>query len=130
MPPEVQSSLQIDSVLTIIGIICAMAGQSWVFLRWLNREFRTRDEALTAAVHERNRELQNVSGKVDMTREYSRGEIARLDRDLSGLWEKLAVMPSRKDVDDIIRERVGPMEADLRALVIELARIGVTNGKH
>ena len=91
--------MQIDSVLTIIGIICAMAGQSWVFLRWLNRE-------------------------------YSRGEIARLDRDLSGLREKLAVMPSRKDVDDIIRERVGPMEADLRALVIELARIGVTNGKH
>lgn len=130
MPPEIQSSLQIDSVLTIIGIICAMAGQSWVFLRWLNREFRTRDEALTAAVNERNRELQNVSGKVDMTREYSRGEIARLDRDLSGLREKLAVMPSRKDVDDIIRERVGPMEADLRALVIELARIGVTNGKH
>lgn len=123
-------SVPFASVLTILGIAFALAVQSWIWIRWLNREFKARDEALSAAIHDRNRELQNVVGKIDTTREYSRAEIARIDRDLSGLRERLAQMPTRTDMENILRDRVFPVESNLTALAMQLARLGLVEAQN
>lgn len=117
--------MAIDSMLTVVGIIIALVVQSWAFLRWLNRELESRDQSLADAVRDRVREIGAVTGKIEAVRDHHRTEIARVDRDLSALRERLAQMPSRKDMEDIIRDRIAPMELEVRGLVIHLARLGL-----
>lgn len=129
MPPDLGTTFALSDLLTILGIVIGLAVQSWGFQRWLTKQFDERDDAIAAATRERNQMIDALRTQGNTAREQTRNEIARVDRDVailrSEVRERLAVIPSRKDLDDALRDRVSPLESDLRALTIELARIGV-----
>lgn len=129
MPPGIEATFALSDLLTILGIVIGLAVQSWAFQRWLVKQFDARDQAIADATRERNQMIESLRTQGSTARDQTRNEIARVDRDIamlrSEVRERLAVIPSRKDLDDALRDRVAPLESDLRALTIELARIGV-----
>lgn len=123
--------MTLDTVLTIISIVMGLAVQSWGVWKWLSGEFAKRDAAINVAVHERNQVVTAIRAESNAAREHMRTEISRIDRDISGVRaevrERLATLPTRQEQETMLRERVAPLESDLRSLVIELARLGVHN---
>jgi Tfp pilus assembly protein PilO len=121
--------------LTVIGLgitlLLFMFGQSFALWKLLSREFEKRDRAITAAASERNAQLMAVRQETVAANAQSRESIARVDKDIAALKNEFSVqlarIPTRAEMEQMLSNRVGPMEADLRSLVIELARLGVHN---
>jgi uncharacterized protein (DUF1684 family) len=115
--------------LTIIGFGVALFVQSFTFWRWQVAEFRKRDDELANSTRDRNVQFTAIRAETGAAREQSRNDIARVDKDIASMRNefsiKLAMIPTRDAMEQMLSNRVGPMEADLRALVIELARLGV-----
>ncbi|MGH8171832.1 MAG: hypothetical protein ACREPX_01715 [Rhodanobacteraceae bacterium] len=111
MPPEMQTWIGLGNVLTIIGFFLTIGAQTFLFWRWLSQELKSRDTALVLA-----------------TADFSK-QIARVDRDVSTMREgfsvQLAKIPTREAMDGILQTRIGPLEAEVRALTLELARNGM-----
>lgn len=122
----------LSDVLTIVGILVTVGIQTFAAIRWITKRFEERDEAMRRMVTERDNALRGLAGKVDAVREFSREQASRVEREMqremSGFRERLAVMPTRKDLDDTVRERLQPIEGEVRALVVELARLGLHGG--
>ena len=116
-------------VTAAIGVIGFLAAQLWAAVRYLSSQFAKRDAASATL----GAKLENLSTAVraetQAHREQMRGEFARVDRDIAGLRsevrERLAVMPTVKDLDNSLRDRIGPLEGDLRALTLQLAENGI-----
>lgn len=117
------------NLLGIVTTIIAILSQTVAFHRWLQRQLEARDRAIAAAVSERNTMLAALRTEAATAREHARSEITRVDRDLAAMRNEFAVqlarIPTRDAMESLLMDRVRPLEADLRALVIELARIGV-----
>lgn len=109
-------------------IVTAMV-QAWGFYRWLATEFAKRDRELSEAVTERQRILTALRAEATVSAEKFTNEFKRVDMDIMELRgdmrERFAAMPSRQDIDQLLRDRVQPIEQDLRSLVFQLAKIGV-----
>lgn len=62
-------------------------------------------------------------------REMFKSELYRVDRDLSATRHELSIsiaaLPTRDAIEAMLVSKVAPLESDLRALVIELARNGM-----
>lgn len=127
MEPGLQHGIVLSDVLTIIGIILALVIQSWAYLRSQAKRAEEQDEAIGLVAKEFAHEVKTMTGKMDAIRDHSRTEIARLDRDMVTLRERLSQMPSRSDMETIIRDRITPLESDLRGLVLQLARLGLAD---
>lgn len=100
-----------DNWLTVIGFLIAIGIQSFVFWRWLSSELGARDKALAAAADAFN------------------AQVVRMDRDISTLRTDLSValakLPTRDVLDAMLQARVGPIDAEVRSLTLELARNGL-----
>jgi hypothetical protein len=113
MPPEYQAAagFSLDNWLTIIGFLLTVAVQSFAFWRWLSKELKDRDDALDKAVAAFNT------------------QITRVDRDVGSLRTDLSValakLPTRDVIDAMLQARVGPIDAEVRQLTLELARNGL-----
>ena len=129
MPPEYGAGFALSDMLTVIGIVSGLAVQSWVFWRWLSAQFDQRDREMAEAIRERNTHIAALRVEASSAREQTRNDVARVDRDIANLRQevsvKLAMIPTREAMESMLRDRVQPLESDLRSLVIELARLGV-----
>ena len=129
MPAECGSGFALSDLLTIVGLVVTLSIQSWAFWRWLSSQFDRRDREIDDAVRERNVMVTAIRNEASVARDAARADIARVDRDIASLRNevsvKLAMIPTREAMESMLRDRVLPLESDLRALVIELARLGV-----
>jgi hypothetical protein len=100
-----------DNWLTVIGFLIGMVIQSFAFWRWLSGELQARDAALASA-----------TGAFNL-------QITRMDRDIGNLRTDLSValakLPTRDMLDAMLQARVGPIDAEVRSLTLELARNGL-----
>lgn len=110
MPPEYQA-FSVDNWLTIMGFMLTIGLQTFAFWRWLSGEFRKRDEARVKEIEQAN------------------DQVRRIDRDVSNLRTDLSValakLPTREVLDTMLQARVGPIDQEVRALTLELARNGL-----
>ena len=99
----------------VMSMVVTMMVQSFAFWRWLSN------------AHTDLRE------EIQVAKDYARGEIARIDREAAlirtDFSTQLARLPSRETIDTIISTRFGPLEKDVHALVIEMARNGLSTGE-
>ena len=115
MPPEYQAAaagFSLDNWLTIVGFMLTIGVQTFTFWRWLSKELNTRDLALDKAIEAFNTKIN------------------RVDRDVSSLRTDLSValakLPTRDVIDSLLQARVGPIDAEVRQLTLELARNGLS----
>jgi len=129
MPQEYTQGFSSSDWLTIIGIVIGVAIQSWAFFKWQTSQFQKRDEAREAETKERHEQVDSVRDRIVALRDEVSLSLSRIDRDLSTTRHEfsvaLAALPSRESMESMFAARVGPIEQDLRALVIELARNGM-----
>ena len=115
----------------VFTVLVAIIGQTIAGIRWLNSQFAERDKEHEQEVHARIAQGTAIRAEASAHREQNRVDISRLDKEIAGLRGdvalRLATMPTRDQLEDLLRDKVSPLEADLRSLVIELARLGVHN---
>lgn len=103
-----------------VMVVGAVVAQSVGALRWLNGQFAKRDEA-----------LEEIREEAAAARQSHAEQLVRVEKDMLSLRSEFAVrlasIPSREAMEMMFRDKVGPLEQDLRALVIELARHGYTD---
>ena len=124
--------MDLSDILSIaVTIIIALAVQSWGFWKWLDAQFEARDARIEGARRDFERTATALRSEANQRSEAMRVEVARIDREIAGLRsefrETLARMPTREETAQLLRERISPLENDMRSLVIELARLGVHN---
>ncbi len=124
--------MELGQVASIaVTVILTIAVQSWAFWKWLDAQFEKRDSRIEGVRREFERTVSALRQEANVKAEAMRSEVSRVDREISGLRsdfrEALAKMPTRDEAAAIMRERITPIENDLRSLVLELARLGVHN---
>lgn len=116
-----------------IGIGTFLGAQLWAAGAYLSKSFAKRDEALAEAIRERNNIVTGIRAELHAAREQARVDVARIERESAAAASKievrLATLPTRESLDASLERRIAPLESDLRALVIELARRGTTTAK-
>ena len=131
--PQYTGGFGVSDWLTIISIIVGLAIQSWAFFKWQSAQFQKRDERLEEETEERHKQIELVKDRTVANRDILNREVARLDRENATTRHELSValasLPTREYMEAMFASRVQPLEADLRALVIELARSGLPNPK-
>jgi hypothetical protein len=124
MPPEYQAAagLSVDNWLTIFGFLLTIGVQSFTFWRWLSKELEARDKALLLAGSTTNQQIDQLTDKFN-------AQLKLMDRDISNLRTDLSValakLPTRDMLDAMLQARVGPIDAEVRSLTLELARAGL-----
>jgi hypothetical protein len=115
--------------LTIISIVIGLAIQSFAFFKWQTAQFKQRDDMIDAETEERHRQIELVKERTVANRDMIVRESARLDRENASTRHELAIaisnLPTRDYIEAMFRERFKPLEDDMRALVLELARNGL-----
>lgn len=126
--------------LTIISIVVGLAIQSFAFFRWQTAQFNQRDDridretkdlnkAIDFETEERHKQFELVRERTVANRDMITREAARLDRENDNTKHELAIaisnLPTRDYIETMFRQRFKPLEDDMRALVLELARNGL-----
>lgn len=131
MPQDYAPGFSASDWLTIIGIVVGLAVQSWAFFRWQSAQFQKRDDSLADETEERHKQVESVKERTVAIRDEMNAGLVRMDREISStrheLFVALAALPTRESMEAMFAARVQPIESDLRALVIELARNGMSN---
>ena len=128
---DIGYSLDWSMVAGVVTVLAAIIGQTIAGIRWLNNQFAQRDEEHEKEILDRIAQGTAIRAEATAHREQHRTDLSRLDKEVAGLRGELNVrlahMPTRDQLEALLRDKVGPIESDMRALVIELARIGVHN---
>ena len=123
------TELNFETLIMFLGFIISVAGYLWKTQRALNQRF---DNLMTAMQVEKDaRVMQSIRGTTELekAKELASVSIARLDRDLSVMQERMSQVPTRHDLEDIIRSRLSPIESDIKELTIQLVRLGLHEAK-
>lgn len=128
LEPSGGAGLLYGAVVVAVTIIA----QSFAALRWLNGQFAKRDEALAKQKENFEIALLQVREEAVEARQAASDRMTQLEKELLAMKAEVSVrmerFPTRNDLEVMLREKVAPLEQDVRALVIELARHGLVKG--
>lgn len=126
MPMDAGVSFGMNDLLNLVGTMIVMLSLAFGYWKWQdskNTEMESRVDGL-------ERDLLNkvavVSTLANTVKEQARADTNRLEHSLQDQRREFAVhlaaIPTRDHIDQLLKERVAPLEQDMRNLVIELAR--------
>lgn len=109
MPPELQTSMAVTDVLTLIGLALGVIGQTWIAFRWITRQFDARDEKLRAAIYDWNKETRRMAEQLAIVRAESTADAARMDTDIARIEERIENIPTLKEFGSMLDNRLAPL---------------------
>lgn len=121
--------VSIADVLTLLGFMVALAAQIWGAHRWLSRQLERRDDALRAAIYDFQKESRRLSDDVTIMRSQVFEQTARQDKEIAMLDERVQNLPTRKDMSEIVRAGVAPLESHIGTL-LELIKANGAASRH
>ena len=116
MPPELQPASLLSDWPTMLGLVLAIIGHTWVAFRWLVRQFEKRDRELQRAVSAWNREVRSMRAQMEVARIDATAESARLDKDLTRMGERVDNIPTIKEFGTLLDSRLAPLFELVRAV--------------
>jgi len=109
MPPELQTSMAVTDVLTLIGLALGVIGQTWIAFRWITRQFEARDEKLRSAIYDWNKETRRMAEQLAIVRAESTADAARMDTDIARIEERIENIPTLKELGSMLDNRLAPL---------------------
>lgn len=109
MPPELQTSMAVTDVLTLIGLALGVIGQTWIAFRWITRQFEARDEKLRSAIYDWNKETRRMAEQLAIVRAESTADAARMDTDIARIDGRIENIPTLKEFGIMLDNRLAPL---------------------
>lgn len=109
MPPELQTSMAVTDVLTLIGLALGVIGQTWIAFRWITRQFEARDEKLRSAIYDWNKETRLMAEHLAIVRAESTADAARMDTDIARIEGRIENIPTLKEFGIMLDNRLAPL---------------------
>ncbi len=109
MPPELQTSMAVTDVLTLIGLALGVIGQTWIAFRWITRQFEARDEKLRSAIYDWNKETRRMAEQLAIVRAESTADAARMDTDIARIEGRIENIPTLKEFGIMLDNRLAPL---------------------
>lgn len=82
-------------------------------------------DSLAEERKERAANIVAMQSRIETVREACRENTISLDKRILLLEERLANMPTRSDIEDIVDSRMRALQMDLRALTLQLTHLGM-----
>lgn len=99
---------------TVITVIIGLLSQSFAAWKWLTAQFSSRDSSLNNIKDTLNREIARVDREVMTLRTETR--------------ERLATVPSRDQIEEMLDRKLGRLETQLDSLMKEFTRLIARRG--
>lgn len=109
MPPELQTSMAVTDVLTLIGLALGVIGQTLIAFRWITRQFDARDEKLRSAIYDWNKETRRMAEQLAIVRAESTADAARMDTDIARIEGRIENIPTLKEFGIMLDNRLAPL---------------------
>lgn len=121
--------LGLEAFLAVSAFVLAILGFGSRIQYNNHKAFIAMKDALQEEISARNASYIELKNYIEKSRDRTRGDISRLDRDISVLQERLNHMPTKENMEDIVKSATIPLQHDVNALTLQLAKLGLYDAR-